>query len=125
MNKALFLYSCVALSFLQFPYVVHASAEPDAFALPGVGARPGGMGGAFIGLADDIESVYYNPAGLANLKTMNLTAMYQTPSIETSRGFLVFNRPWEHDVIPGSLAFGWLRLQSRDIEVTNTDEQIL
>src|SRR5262245_17943725 len=54
-----------------------ASGEPDAFALPGVGARPGGMGGAFVGLSDDIESIYYNPAGLGNLVQSGVTAMYQ------------------------------------------------
>ncbi len=104
---------------------VFASGEPDAFALNGVGARPAGMGGAFIGLSDDIEAVYYNPAGLANLKQSGFTAMYQTPQLDTSRGFLAFNKIWEHPVVPGSLAFGWLRLQSKDIELTNTDERVL
>src|SRR3954470_5308690 len=92
-----------------------ASGEPDAFALPGVGARPGGMGGAFVGLSDDIESVYYNPAGLGNLVQSGVTAMYQTPSLETSRGFLGFNKRWVHPRLPGSFGFGWLRLNSSDI----------
>jgi hypothetical protein len=55
----------------------HGSGEPDAFALPGIGARPMGMGGAFIGLSDDVEAVYYNPAGLGNLIQSGVTAMYQ------------------------------------------------
>lgn len=33
-----------------------------------VGARALGMGGAFIGVADDITAVYWNPAGMANLQ---------------------------------------------------------
>src|SRR5258708_5735693 len=82
--KALPLFAFI---FLQFPYAVHASGEPDAFAINGVGARQGGMGGAFIGLSDDIESVYYNPAGLGNLTHSGFATMYQTPSLETSRGF--------------------------------------
>ena len=32
-----------------------------------VGARPFSMGGAFVGLADDINAVYWNPAGLAKI----------------------------------------------------------
>ncbi len=32
------------------------------------GARPVGMGGSFVALADDPSGVYYNPAGLAELK---------------------------------------------------------
>ncbi|OGS21977.1 MAG: hypothetical protein A2252_00345 [Elusimicrobia bacterium RIFOXYA2_FULL_39_19] len=42
----------------------------------GVGARPVGMGGAFAGLSDDINSIYWNPAGLAQLKNREMTAAY-------------------------------------------------
>ncbi|HHW11423.1 MAG TPA: hypothetical protein GXX33_00260 [Firmicutes bacterium] len=38
-----------------------------------VGARPHGMGGAFIGVADDINAVYWNPAGLVQLKESAVT----------------------------------------------------
>ncbi len=102
-----------------------ASGEADAFALPGVGARPGGMGGAFIGLSDDIESIYYNPAGLGNLVQSGVTAMYQAPELETSRSFLGINKRWVHPRFPGSVGFGWLRLRSSNIELTNTDEQVI
>jgi hypothetical protein len=123
--KASFIVILISLICIRYCRSVYASGEPDAFALPGVGARQGGMGGAFIGLADDITAVYYNPAGLGNLKTSGFTSMYQTPSLETSRGFLGFNKAWDHPLLPGSLAFGWLRLQSKDIEITSSDEQIL
>ncbi len=33
----------------------------------GVGARPAAMGGAFSGLANDVNAVYWNPAGLARI----------------------------------------------------------
>jgi len=42
----------------------------------GVGARPLGMGGAFTGLADDENAVFYNPAALAFLKDVGLTSLY-------------------------------------------------
>ena len=35
----------------------------------GVGPRPIGMGGAFTASADDINSIYWNPAGLAGMYT--------------------------------------------------------
>ncbi|MEW6750394.1 MAG: hypothetical protein AB1505_05385 [Candidatus Latescibacterota bacterium] len=38
----------------------------DNFA--GVGARAMGMGGAFVGVADDFSALYWNPAGLAQLR---------------------------------------------------------
>lgn len=33
----------------------------------GIGAKAGGMGGAFVGLADDPSAIYWNPAGLSQL----------------------------------------------------------
>lgn len=42
-------------------------------ALACVGARPHGMGGAFIGVADDINAVYWNPAGLVQLEESQFT----------------------------------------------------
>src|SRR5687767_8190011 len=43
-------------------------ARGGAFEGPGLGARAIGMGGAFIGLADDWTAIYWNPAGLSRLK---------------------------------------------------------
>ncbi|MEW6620153.1 MAG: hypothetical protein AB1422_12600 [bacterium] len=47
-----------------------------AFKFEGVGARPLGMGGAFVGLANDINTLYYNPAGLADIRERIETYMY-------------------------------------------------
>jgi hypothetical protein len=41
----------------------------------GVGARPIGMGKAYVGLADDVNCVFMNPAGLAGLKNWQLQSM--------------------------------------------------
>ncbi|MEJ6951331.1 PorV/PorQ family protein [Natronospora cellulosivora (SeqCode)] len=38
-----------------------------------VGARPLGMGGAFISVADDVNAIYWNPAGLTQLDGFELT----------------------------------------------------
>jgi len=42
----------------------------------GQGARPVGMGRAFTAVADDIHAVFYNPAGMAQLKGLAATTMY-------------------------------------------------
>ena len=39
------------------------------------GSRPVGMGGAFTGLANDINTIFWNPAGLTTIETRELTAM--------------------------------------------------
>lgn len=39
----------------------------------GIGARPGALGETFVGIADDINSIYWNPAGLTNLESLQIT----------------------------------------------------
>ena len=39
----------------------------SAFENPSSGARPYGMGNAFCGLADDIQAIFYNPAGITQV----------------------------------------------------------
>ncbi len=51
---------------------------PGAFLDDGVGARSIGLGKTFVGLANGGEAVYYNPAGLAQLYTNDLTLMGAT-----------------------------------------------
>ena len=43
--------------------------------ITGAGARAQGMGGAFIGVADDATSVVWNPAGLATLERLEFSAV--------------------------------------------------
>jgi long-subunit fatty acid transport protein len=40
------------------------------------GARPISMGGAFVGAADDVNAVLWNPAGLSQLKSFQATFMH-------------------------------------------------
>jgi|GEM_PF-544747 len=40
------------------------------------GARPQGLGGAFVAVADDANALYWNPAGLTQLGTAELTFMH-------------------------------------------------
>ena len=40
-----------------------------------IGARPTGMGGAFVGLSNDSNSIFTNPAGLAQLSRPEITSL--------------------------------------------------
>ena len=44
----------------------------------GMGARPIGMGNAFVGIADDINAIYWNPSGLTQLKNVEFSAMHSS-----------------------------------------------
>jgi len=50
-----------------FLLAVDAPALANGFYLNGLGSRASAMGGAFVGLADDFSSPFWNPAGLARI----------------------------------------------------------
>jgi len=59
-----------------------------AFEGPGLGPRATSMGGAFIGVADDWTAIYWNPAGLAQLKDsgVGMTMEYLSARVHDSTG---------------------------------------
>ena len=67
----LFLFVLYLLCFSLL--VVRSDA---AFSDIGLGARPMGMGGGFVALADDANSVFWNPAGLSQIHQFELSSMY-------------------------------------------------
>jgi len=46
----------------------NAGTAGYSFLKIGVGARPAGMGGAYVGLADDYSALYYNPSGITGAR---------------------------------------------------------
>ena len=61
----------------SFAVDIHDSAGTAGAAFLKIepGSRPVGMGGAFTGLANDINTIFWNPAGLTAVNTRELTAM--------------------------------------------------
>jgi uncharacterized protein UPF0164 len=68
----------VLLLTLGLPAGAFAAAGETGFAFLklGVGARPMGMGSAYVALADDPTAIHWNPAGLASVEGTQLTAMH-------------------------------------------------
>jgi len=56
------------LFFLSLLFITTLFAQNVNFNLTGAGARAAGMGGAFIGVADDATAIVWNPAGLTLLE---------------------------------------------------------
>jgi len=63
----------IALALLTQASWATTTFDPSLVAF---GARPLGLGGAFIGLADDTNAVFLNPAGIAALEQWSMTSMY-------------------------------------------------
>ena len=96
--------------------VVEANAGPQ-FNFVNPGARSLGMGGAFIGLADDSTAAYTNPAGLAQLtrKEFSAEVRYSAFTTESVRRGRFTDAPtgFGIDTIDG------LEMQETDEDVTN------
>lgn len=78
---------------------VNSGAGTSAFSFLkiNVGSRAVGMGGAFTGLADDQNSLYYNPAGIAGLEDRAFIAEYHDYFAGLQSGFAGLVRPMGSD----------------------------
>ncbi len=87
----------------------------------GAGARPIGMGSAFSGLSDDVNAIYWNPAGLGFIKRWELSFTYQKLFADFDYQALFYSHQLR---LLGSrkaaLGFGLLRLGSLE-EWDSTD----
>lgn len=63
MRKLWFLFIAGATIF-----VCYNTVSANGLSLNSIGTRALGMGGAMVGLADDATAIYWNPAGLSNVK---------------------------------------------------------
>lgn len=79
--------------------LVPAAAMANGFYVPGVGSRASAMGGAFIGLADDYSAVYWNPAGITQIKGMEVTGtLHDLVTLASRDGNRLFDgSPGEED----------------------------
>jgi hypothetical protein len=75
-NKLLFLILIFALFFPAQPVNAVVVGTADDSTVVGGGARPLGMGRAFTAVADDVDALFINPAGMAGLKGPSAMTMF-------------------------------------------------
>lgn len=61
---------------MSFATNKNAGTSGAPFLKMGAGARTTAMGDSFVGLADDVNAAYFNPAGLGFLRTPEITALH-------------------------------------------------
>lgn len=67
-GKILILSLLLLLFLIRQPYPSLAATTGFDFLKIGIGARPLALGEAYVALADDINAIYWNPAGLVQLR---------------------------------------------------------
>lgn len=80
MHKKFFLIiSAILITSIQTPHTeaqTRVAKYAGEFMAIGVGGRPLGMGGAYVAIANDVTSGYYNPAGLAHINYPEISLMH-------------------------------------------------
>jgi len=71
--------------------------------LNGIGARAVAMGGAFVGLADDYSAIFWNPAGLANMKNRS-ASLFGVDIMPSGKYKVIVPNSVGRYIFPGSTA---------------------
>ncbi len=107
--------------FARSSFASYDAGAPGAFMRFGSSARSLALGGAGGALGDDAATAYWNPAGLSQLRTMELTAMNAKLFEDTQYSFLSFGVPTES---MGTFAFSGAFVSSGEFERTSLFEDI-
>jgi len=90
-----------------------------AFLRIGIGARAIGMGNAFTAIADDVSSIYWNPAGLSKLKYHEVLFMHTQWLADIKSEYLTYAQPLKY----GGYGFSILYLYTTDIRRSKLGEE--
>lgn len=96
-------------------------AQQTGFAIDptyiGVGARPLGMGKAYVAVAEDADTIFMNPAGLGRIDSWKLTTLYSDFMGDVKYSVLGGVVPME----TGSLGFGYITSRVDGIWIMGPD----
>jgi len=85
------------------------------------GARPAAMGDAFVGLADDANALFWNPAGLALVEARQVSLMHTQYLVDTSYQFLGYAQPLSLPFLKGGMAVAVNTLSYGEMKLTGED----
>ena len=121
MIRRLLLTIGILLALVAPAYAAKYSGE---FLSLGVGARALGLGGAFVGVADDVTASFWNPAGLAQLNRKELSLMHaETFGSLLNQDFIAFARPLTEQNRPATRAFSLPRLGGGGVKITDLEKK--
>jgi len=97
---------CIILMSLSMSSSAFATGERaiDAAKIT-LGARQAAMGGAFVGIADDINTLAFNPAGLGQINRMSLSGSYNDWIGGSSYGFASIGIPRQMGTFGASITY--------------------
>ena len=124
MNKIIVYLSLILLlSPSVLPAGQGAAGEPGAFMRLGVGARALALGGAFTAVANDVSAGYWNPAGLADIQTLNMVASRYKMSLDRTLNYAALTKPIGRTSSVGVswIGFGFSGIEARSGDTAEPD----
>ena len=123
--KITVLTALLLILFAGLTYAIDESGgHAGAFLRIPVGARPAGMGNAFVSIADDANALYFNPGGIYQVEGMTFAGMYSLMSMD--RGHYQGNFIYSHEKYGtvGVMFIGYSvgKIDGRDISGNATGE---
>ena len=88
------------------------------------GSRPAGLGGAFAGLANDINTIFWNPAGLTAVHDRELTAMQHFSFAEINNQTIGYAQRLERLVWGASFLGSFTEIERRQGPTENPDSTV-
>jgi hypothetical protein len=116
----------LAAALLPGPSLAGDSKYAGEFLRLGVGGRALGMGGGFVGIADDASAAYWNPAGLASLGRAEMLFMHseQFASL-ANHDYIGFVQPLPSGTGHSAVGIGLIRFSVDNIQITRDAYQDL
>lgn len=121
------IFFILIVSVLLIPHLAYtqdgSGGQAGAFLRVGVGARAIGMGGAFTATANDASAIYWNPAGLGGLQSIEFVGAYSALSLDRGYNFLAGCFPSNS---MGTFGISWINfgvgsIEGRDLSGRVTD----
>jgi hypothetical protein len=92
-----------------------------AFQQSGLGARALGIGGAFVGVADDATAGFFNPAGLVQIHIRTFGAFFRKMTLDRRLSYITFCQPIREEA---TLSLGWTNVGVKDVVGRNGNGEI-
>ncbi len=98
----------------------YASEYAGEFLSIGVGARALGMGGAFTAVADDASAVYWNPAGMVEVKDVEVSSVKLISQSEIDSNYMYLSLAYNAGKETGAFGASFLSQSFNNIMLTDT-----
>jgi hypothetical protein len=92
-----------------------------AFQQSGLGARALGIGGAFVGVADDATAGFFDPAGLVQIRTRAFGAFFRKMTLDRRLSYITYCQPLREEA---TVSIGWTNAGVSEVVGRNGNGEI-